>query len=63
MKTLIIDEGFEIEICNEDYEFVNYPIDNYTTTHYEKAFDAIKEIALYYLNPKKKTSNKFLLII
>lgn len=53
MKTLIIEEGFEMEICNEDYEFVNYPIDNYTTAHYEKAFNAIKEIALYYL-----TSNK-----
>lgn len=53
MKTLIIEEGFEMEICNEDYEFINYPIDNYTTAHYEKAFNAIKEIALYYLNPNK----------
>lgn len=54
MKTLIIEEGFKMEICNEDYEFVNYPIDDYTTTHYKKAFNAIKEIALYYLNPNKK---------
>lgn len=44
MKTLIIEEGFEMEICNEDYEFVNYPIDNYTTAHYEKAFNAIKKL-------------------
>lgn len=54
MKTLIINEGFEIKICKEGYEFVNYPINNYTTTHYERAFKTIKEVALYYLNPKKK---------
>lgn len=49
MKTLIIENGFDIEIINKDLSFVQVPFEHHTTKHYERAYDVIKAVALQHL--------------
>lgn len=54
MKTLIIENGFDIEIINKDLSFVQVPFEHHTTKHYERAYDVIKAVALQHLKHFKR---------